>query len=382
MEFDKMTIEELQARKAEIAVELDGENVDLDALEAEIRSINNELETRKAAETKRAEIRKAVAAGEGTLLQKKDDTKETNHMTIEELRNSPAYIEKYADYIKTGDDTEIRAALLTENVNGAIAVPDFVYDIIKTSWEKSDILSRVSKTYVKGNLKVNFEIDGDLAVKHTEGSGAVDEENLTEGIVTLVPAYFKKWKSFSDEVMSLRGEAFIRYIYDEITHRIIKAIEKDLLDQIKALPAAATATQPAVAVLEAAAGVGTVAQAIGLLSDEATDPVIVMNKQTWSYFKSVQYAAHYAVDLFEGLPIIFNNQLAVYNPDAETSSTYMIVGDFGEGALANFPNGEDVEFVFDEISRKKEDLVEVLGKLYGAVGVVAMNAFVQVKNPA
>ena len=47
MELKEMTIEELEARKAEIATLVDAEDADLDALEAEARSINEELEALK-----------------------------------------------------------------------------------------------------------------------------------------------------------------------------------------------------------------------------------------------------------------------------------------------------------------------------------------------
>ena len=57
MELKEMTIEELEARKAAIAEEVDNPEADLTALEEEVRAINEELESRKAAETKKAEIR-------------------------------------------------------------------------------------------------------------------------------------------------------------------------------------------------------------------------------------------------------------------------------------------------------------------------------------
>ena len=63
MDFKEMSIEELEARKAAIKVEVDVEGVDLDALTEEVRGINAELETRKAEAAKKAEIRSAVAAG-------------------------------------------------------------------------------------------------------------------------------------------------------------------------------------------------------------------------------------------------------------------------------------------------------------------------------
>ena len=78
MEFKDMTIEQLEERKAQIGVEVDAPEADLDALEAEVRSINEELEARKAAEAKKAELRKAVANGAGTPIK----TEERTHYDI------------------------------------------------------------------------------------------------------------------------------------------------------------------------------------------------------------------------------------------------------------------------------------------------------------
>lgn len=374
MDFNAMSIEELNERRSAIANEVEAPDADLDALEAELRSINEELEKRKSAESKRNEIRAAVASGEGETI-KKIEKEERKTMDIKEYRNSTEYIEKYADYLKSGDDTEIRAALLTQNVtDGTIAVPDFVYDIVKTAWDRDDIMSLVRRVELKGNLKVNFEIYGSDAVKHTEGSGAVDEETLTEGIVTLVPAYWKKWKSFSDEVYSMRGEAFVRYIYDEMTHRIIKAMADELVNLIGAMPQTATATAPAAAKITMAPAMGTVAAAYANLSDEANDITIIMNKLTYANFKAVQYANGYGADPFEGFRVRFSKALPAFDA-ASSGDVYMIVGDLDQGALVNFPNGEGIEFTFDTLTRKKEDLIEVLGKLYAAFGPVSSGAF-------
>ena len=386
MNLKEMTIEEMEKRKIEISAEVDTEGADLDALTEEVRAINAEIEERKQAESKRAEIRTAVATGDGVVIETPvKEERTTKTMKIEEVRNSKEYIDAFAEYIKTGDDTELRTVypLLsdTTGVGGTIAVPDFVYDIVKTAWDNSQIMSLVERVNIPGNLKVNFEIAGDPATIHVEGSGAVDEEDLTEGIVTIIPRYAKKWKSFSNEVFSLRGEDFLRYLYDEITYRIVKAIEDSLVDMIANLPAVATSTSPSAATIKTAPGLDTVATAIGNLSDEATNPVVVMNKLTWATFKAVQYAAQFPVDPFEGLRVIFNNSLPAYSSASE-DDVYMIVGDFRQGALANFPNGNDVEFTFDELTRKKEDLIEVLGKLYCGVAPVACGAFALVTVPA
>jgi HK97 family phage major capsid protein len=384
MELKEMTIEQLEERKSAIASEIETDGADLEALEAEVKSINTEMETRKAEEAKKAEIRQAVAQGAGTVVVEAPKEERESMKDIAEVRNSKEYIDAYAEYLKTGNVEEMRSAtaLLTTNVSGGeIAVPDFVYDIIKTAWDRNEIMSLVNKVNLAGNLKVNFEISGSDAVVHTEGSGAVSEEELNEGIITLVPAYIKKWKSFSDEVMSMRGEAFVRYIYDEIAYRIMKKLADTLIGLIAALPQTATATSVSANIVKAAPAVGTVAQALGQLSDEATNPVVVMNKATWAAFKAAQYANGFNVDPFEGFAVHFNNSLPAY-ADASEDDVYAIVGDFGEGAIANFPNGESIEYTFDELTRKKEDLVEVLGKVYVATAPVADKAFTLITKPA
>jgi hypothetical protein len=106
-----------------------------------------------------------------------------------------------------------------------------------------------------------------------------------------------------------------------------------------------------------------------------------MNKQTWSVFKAAQYANGFNVDPFEGFDVHFNNSLPAYSAASE-DDVYAIVGDFRQGAIANFPNGEAIEYTFDQLTRKKEDLVEVLGKVYVATAPVADKAFALITKPA
>ena len=373
--------EQLDTRKAELMTELEAAetNEAMDAIQAEFDII----EERKAQIALEVEQRKldmaAVIKGQGDVI---EEIKDERKVTTMEVRNTPEYINAYAEYIKSGNDMECRKLTsendTTPNGTGTVAVPEFVYDIVKTAWEKEGVMSLVRKSYLKGNLKVQFEISGDLAVVHEEGAAAVSEENLVLGIVTLVPKSIKKWISISDEVYDLRGEAFLRYIYDELTYRIAKKAANELIAKIEACGTVSTTTCPGVPKLVAASpALGTVAAAMALLSDEAANPVIIMNKATWGTFKAVEYAGSYPVDPFEGLPVIFNNTITAASA-ATTGVTYAIVGDLGHGALANFPNGEGIDFKFDEMSQKKADLIEVLGRQYVGLGVVAPDAFVKI----
>lgn len=372
-----MSIDQLKERREAIVAELDNPEADLNALHDEMRAINAELEARKDAEAKKAEIRASVAEGAGEVIESiPEERKET--MSNEEIRNSKEYINAYAEYLKTEDPSECRA-LLSENVgSGTVAVPEYVYEITKTAWEREGIMSRVRKAFIKGNLKVGFEISGSDAVIHTEGGEAVAEEQLVLGTVELVPQSIKKWISISDEVMDLRGEAFLDYIYDELTYRIAKKAADELIAKIKACGTVSTTTCPGVpAIAEETIAMGTVAKAIAQLSDEANNPVIMMNKLTYSSFKSVQYANGYGADPFEGLPVLFNDTIASYDA-ATTGVPYLIVGDLQQGALANFPAGQEIELKYDDRTLMTADLVRVLGREYVAMAVVAPKSFVKV----
>ena len=375
MELKDMTIDQLEERKAAIATEIDAPEADLDALEAEARAINEEIETRKQAEAQKAEIRAAVAQGAGETV-KTIEVEERKVPTMEEIRNSKEYINAYANYIKTGDDAECRA-LLSQNGSGTVAVPELVYDIVKTAWEKEGIMSRVRKAYLKGNLKVGFEISGSAAETHTEGV-AVNEETLVLGVVELVPQSIKKWISVSDEALDLQGEAFLRYIYDELAYRIAKKAADLLVANILACGTASTTTCPAVAAITVKTpSMATVAEAIAHISGDASNPTIIMNKLTWAHFKGLQLANGYAADPFEGCDVVFNDTITAVGA-ATTGVPYMIVGDLDQGALANFPNGADISFKYDEMTLATQDLVRVIGRQFVGLGVVAPNAFCKV----
>ena len=377
MELIDKTIEELMERRTAIAAEIDAPDADLDALEAEARAINEEVENRKAAENKRNEIRNAVAQGDGEIKTKFEETEERT-MDINEIRSSKEYVEAYANYIKTGKDDECRAALLTANVSGQVPVPTIVEGRIRTAWDKLGLMELVRKTYVRGNLKVGFELSADGAVVHTEGSSAPSDETLTFGVVSLTPASIKKWIKISDEAMDMGGEEFLYYIYDELTYRIAKKAQEELLAKITACTASATASTAGVGVVAGTPSVGLVAEALGKLSDEAANPVIVMNKGSWAKMKAAQYAGQFNADPFEGLPVYFDNTLPAYTASGTTGSTWMIVGDFGVGAQANFPNGDEISIKFDDLSLAESDLVKIVGREYVGLGVVADHAFCKV----
>ena len=377
MDFTNMTMEELLERRSAIGAELDAPEADLDAIEAEVRAINDEIENRKQAEQRKTDLRAAVANGAGEVTNK--PVEEEHKMTVEEIRKSNEYINAYAEYIKSGNDKECRS-LLTENASGVLPVPALVDEIVRTAWDNDQILRRVRRTFFKGNLKVAFERSATAAAVHTEGTSAPSEESLVLGIVTMIPANIKKWIRISDEAVAMGGEAFLRYIYDELTYQIIKKLAAEVVNDIKGASTSHGPTAVGIPKVNAAPALGTIASAMGYLTDEATDNVVIINRLSWSAFKAAQYAGSFSVDPFEGLTVLFSDALPAY-ASADDNAVYAIVGDL-KGAQVNFPEGDGVVIKWDDLSEAEADLVKVVGRQYAAHAVTAPGRFVNITKPA
>lgn len=367
-------------REAEIEKSIEEANTDEEksAVEAAVEA----FETEKADnESKKSELEREIGELENELEAiENSDPNQKEERKVEKkmnIRSTKEYTEAFAKYVKTGKDTEVRA-LLTENVSsGTVPVPEFIEARVRTAWDKEGIMALVKKTYLRGNIKVGFEISATGAVVHTEGSAAPTEETLTLGIVSMVPETIKKWITISDEVLDLGSEEFLSYIYDELTYQIAKKAADELVSAIASSPSVSSATAPGQDQLTAAPALGTVASAVAHLSDEASNPVIIMNKLTYAEFKAAQYAANFAADPFEGLTVLFNNSLPAYTA-ANSADVWMIVGDLSVGTQANFPNGYDIVFKFDDLSLAEKDLVKIVGREFVALNVVAPRAFCNV----
>ena len=380
--------EEIEARKLELRDEIEAAE-DTEKVEELNEEVEALVEEEQELEQHQEEQEVAEQLEEKSIVAKEIEVKKEERK-MEELRNSKEYVDAYAEYIKTNDDKELKSLITTNGYatgnSATIEVPDMVYDIVKTAWEREDLLARVRRLSVKGNLKVQFEVSGDAAVKHMEGYGEVSEESLVLGVVSLTPVSFKKWISISDEALDLRGEEFLNYIYDEITYRIAKKIADELVSIVAALPTSLSANGEGVYdkvsanKITKAPAVGTIAEAIANLSDETRDITVVMNKLTYAAFKEAQYSNGYAIDPFEGATVVFNNTLPAYS-SASANAVYCIVGDFQHGALINTPNGDGIELKFDDTTLMTSDLVRILGRRFAGVNAVADKSFCNIAKP-
>ena len=381
--MSEKTYEELIERRTVLAAAMDQEDADLDAIEKEMREINEEIETRRAAEEerkavemKREELRKLVANGAGETREEYEAKKEKKEMPdIKEIRSSKEYMNAWAEGIKTGRYDECRR-LLTENApalnvgegDGVVPVPTYVEDRIQGIFERNDVLSRVRRTFFRGNLKVGFEVSSTGAAVHFEGGEAIDDEQLIIGTVEIIASMIKKTILISDELIDMKGQEFLDYVFDEFENKIESTLAGLVIAAILGAPATSTTTEVGVPVASVASlTLDVVAQALAQLTNTVTDPVIVMNRATYVAFRAEQINANYAFDPFEGLPILYSSELPAL-ADAQAGDTWLIVGDLS-AVTCNFPAGDQVKFIYDPYTNAPADLVRITGRLYVGVGL-------------
>lgn len=383
MEIKDMTFEQTEERLSQITEEMKNEGADLEALKAEVDAIEARRAELNAIAEKRNALAAQIANGQAQATVTKTFEQEERTMGLKEIRASQEYAQAFLNMIKNNDDTEVRA-LLSDNVTGGqIPVPTMLETEIKNAWEEHQLMGLVKHSYFKGNVKVGFELSATGAVVHVEGTAAPDEEVLTLGTVELKAENIKKWITVSDEAIEGTTVDTVGYLYKELAQRIVEKAEEVLVGKITSAPAASTANACGVRVFSGNPALDTIVKAVATLSAQAKDLHIVMNRQTKAEFVSLQLNANYAVDVFDGLKdrIVFSDKLPAFSA-ASVDDIYMIIGDFGYGAQANFPNGDNVTIKIDDLSLAEKDLVKIVGKEYVGLGVVAPYAFVNAKKVA
>ena len=368
-EIMELNAEQLEERAKAIATEtaeadkeqLEALNAELDAIEERRRTLKEEAEKAKEELEERKKAAEAVANGAGTII---ESPKENRTMTNKEIRNTDAYIEAYAKYVRTGKDEECRALLTEQVVGGYVPVPEFVENSIMTAWDDDEVFSRVSRTFVPGDDKQGFEVSATGASVHTEGANAPSEETLVLGIVSIVNDYVKKWITVSDKALAVGPQALLQYLYDEIDYQIIKKCADIAIGKILAAPGTSTTTKVGVAQVAGDVDAENILLAISKLGSNARNRVFIASGTTIANLRADALKANYAFDPFFGLTVIQN----------DTVTEGAIVGDLA-GVRANLPEGGAVRFIFDETSLAEKDLVKIVGKILAGIEVVGPKMF-------
>lgn len=367
MNLEEMNLEELETRSLEIAEEVrEADKETIERLNAELDSIEERKKVLLEENEERAKAIEEVIKGEGKTIEEPEERKKS--MDSREVRSTQEYINAYVEYAKRNYDLERIGAeartLLTENVtNGTIAVPTYVEDRINTAWENDEIMRRVRRTFFKGNVKVGVEVSSDGAQIHIEGGQAITEENLVIDYVDLIGTYVKKMVKVSHSALALTGTQFLDYLYDEIEYQLIKKCADVVLANVTTSDLVASQTMAGQTIATA-----DIINAEGKLGGEARDVVFITSRANASAIKAASLSAHYGYDPFDGMEVLYATM---------PSGVEGFVIDLS-GVQANFPEGGEPRFIFDEYTEAPANIVRIVGRLMMGAELVATGKAVKI----
>ena len=151
MDLKELSSEELLERRSAIGTEVDNPEADLDALEAEVRAINEELETRKTVEAKKTEVRKAIASGEKPVEKIKEFKEETK---MEERTFSPDTVEYRDAYMKNLQGKPMSIEERTALSGASYVIPTETLNKIYGKLEENQLIKEIDALYVPGYVSV------------------------------------------------------------------------------------------------------------------------------------------------------------------------------------------------------------------------------------
>ena len=223
MDFKTMTVEELEARMAEITPLVDDPETDLDAIEAEVKSIKAELEERKSVEARKAEIRAQVAEGAGEPIQHfEPKTEERRMYTVDTIEYRNAWTKSV---IGRPLDEEERSALSSA---GAV-IPTMTVNAV---WDKlvkpAELLGKVDVSQFPTYVRFPKATTNNAATSGAVGASITESSDVI-GYVDLVPNEYVKLLTVGADIDHMAIEAVHDWIVDNLTGQIRYAINKDIL---------------------------------------------------------------------------------------------------------------------------------------------------------
>ena len=245
MEFTSMTVEELEARLAQLPDEIEKDDADLDALDAEFKGITAELDARKAAAAKKAEIRNAVASGDGKVVA---EIPTQEKRTMEEIKynaQSPEYRTAWLKNIAQRDgqmifgdltETEQRAFTFTTANTGAVVPTETMNRIVELVESMAPMYDDATKTgMVKGfGVPRHKSIAAGDAAATDEGVANADEED-TFDLLALDGVEIKKHVEITRKMQWQSIDAFEAWLTGHIAKRIAVAKEAQIRARLDAV---------------------------------------------------------------------------------------------------------------------------------------------------
>ena len=248
MEFKNMTVEELEARRVQIGEEVEKDGADLDALEAEIKGIKAELEARKEAAAKKAEIRNAVASGAGSVIaeapQTPIPTEGRKMYKIDSIEYRDAWTKKI---IGRELNEEERTAL---GAAGAVIPTMTVNAVWDKLTAKTELLGKVDVSQFPTYVRFPKATTKAAATGQAVGT-TITESSDVVGYVDLIPNEYVKLLTVGADIDHMAVSAVHDWIVNNLVESIRAEINKDIVvgtgtNELKGILASVTADSTAI----------------------------------------------------------------------------------------------------------------------------------------
>ena len=211
------TIEEIEARKAEIAVAVEQPDADLDALQEEVRGLNAEAEELRKAARAAEEQRKQIAEGVAPVTvieERKEESKMTFTPDTKEYRN--AWLKNLQG---KAIDAEERSAL----ANGGYVIPEETLNKVYGKLELYPLLNAVDVMHVPGAVEVPVEGTVNAANVVAMDTAATDSAD-SMARVALGNYKFIKTVEITADVLAMAVPAFETWLVDRLANKVFRLI--------------------------------------------------------------------------------------------------------------------------------------------------------------
>ena len=248
MDFTTMTVEELEARRVQIGVEVEQDGADLDALEAEIKGIKAELDARKANAAKQAEIRKTVAEGAGVVIDEIPQAPIPQEERTMFKRDSVEYRDAWTKHIIGRELNEEERAALTSA--GAV-IPTMTVNAV---WDKltgpAELLGKVDVSQFPTYVRFPKATTKGAATAHAVG-GTITESSDVIGYVDLIPNEYVKLLTVGADIDHMAVSAVHDWIVNNLVDSIRAEINADIVvgtgtNELKGILTSVTANSTAI----------------------------------------------------------------------------------------------------------------------------------------
>ena len=212
--------EEIEKRLSEIKLELDSPEANLEELETEVRSLKSEQSELRLAESKRVEMRKAIADGSAVvnvISEKKENDK------MEKRNYSPDSAEYRSAFLSNLQGKELDAEQRTA-VSAAGTIPTQTMNRIVGKLADAPMIAAVNTMYIPGNVSIPVAGTVSDAAWVAMGTAATDGED-TVTTVSLSAYKLIKTVEITADLAAMSVDAFETWLVEQLSKKISAAVD-------------------------------------------------------------------------------------------------------------------------------------------------------------